>query len=311
MLQLIVRAALLLWLLCLPANGTPINYNKEIDTYFESVLNGVNYSLSSDIIKGAESKKILKLAGQNIGNINPQVRYKIIDLVKRKALVESDFKIKKKFVQFLIESAKDPDSGNSGVASKSLTLFAAADFDKQAGDSIYCLLLKKPYHYDQVIKLAGFLNFNNCHELLQKKLVSDSLLTAKDKWVIYLALARMGDSTSMKFCFEKVKTQPLSDKMVTYIYPDLVYTRQPVAINYLLSQILSDSKECCSPSPETDEKTICAFKIMELVAPVITNFPIQVTAYGDLEIDNYGDALTKVQNWLLSKPEILISNEKY
>ena len=86
MLQSIVRAAWLLWLLLLPANGL-IN-NKEIDSYFASVLKGENYTLSSEAIKGTDGKKILILPGQNIENTNPQVRYKIIDLVKRKALAK-------------------------------------------------------------------------------------------------------------------------------------------------------------------------------------------------------------------------------
>jgi hypothetical protein len=138
-----------------------------------------------------------------------------------------------------------------------------------------------------------------------------SFIATHTGWAINLALARMGEKASLDYCFGKIKSQPLSDKVVTWLYPDLVYTRQPEAINYILSQILADSKDCNSSSPETDEKTICAFKIIEMVAPVITNFPIKVDKYGELEIDNYDEALLKIRNWVLSKPQILISNETY
>jgi hypothetical protein len=305
------RIALLSWLLFLPANGQSGNFNKEIDTYFESVLKGENYSLTSEAVKGADGKKILKLASRNINNANPQVRYKIIDLVKRKAVSEPDADLRKKFVLFLLGCIKDKDGGNSGVASKSLCWFAKTDFDKQAGDSLCNLLFIKPAHFDQLVKLAGYINNDKCREMLQNKLVSDSLLNLKDKWAIRLALARMGDAANAKYCFDKVKTQPVNDNVVTYLYPDLIYTRQPEAIHYMLGQILVDSKDCYSASPETEEKTICAFKIMEIAAPVIKNFPIQVDKYGDLDIDNYGDALITVRNWITTKPEIIISNETY
>jgi hypothetical protein len=167
MLRTITYSIAALWLLLVPVYTQTASSNKEIENYFTAALKGQNYPLSTEAVKGADGKKILKLSGQNISNTNAQVRYKIIDLVKRKAFTEPDGDIRKKFVHFLIASVKDKDSGNSGVASKALTRFVASDFDRQAADSLYNLLVIKPYHYDQIIKLAGFLNIDKCKVLLQ------------------------------------------------------------------------------------------------------------------------------------------------
>jgi hypothetical protein len=311
MLQSIVCAAILFCILHLPSNGQSEEFKKEIDAYFNAILSNTGYNLSSTAIKGADSKYILNLANRHIINTNSLVRYKIIDLIKRKALTEEDIHFRKLSVHFLLEAIKDKDSGNSGTATKSLTRFALEDFDTQAKDTLYHLLLLKPYHYEDVVKLAGFVNPKKCLQLFQDNLANDSLLKPKDKWVIRLALARMGDTAAAKYCLDKIKSQPLNDNVVTWLFPDLVYTRQPEAIQYLLGQILTDAKVCNSPSPETDEKTICAFKIMELVAPVITNFPLPADKYGDLDIGNYNEALLTVRNWIASKPEIKVLCDTY
>lgn len=291
--------------------GQNVDADKEIEQYLTSILKNDSYNLSSGAIKNAEPLNILRLANQNISNANAGIRYKIIDLVKRKAVYISDASLRMQYAYFLTVAIKDPDSGNSGVASKSLTKFTSSDFSQATKDTLYALLTRKTYHYEQIVKLSGFLNSEPAKEFLKSKLLNDSTLTPKNKWTYHLALARMGNDNSIEYCLNKAKAMPVNDNTVTYLFPDLAYTRQPQCLKYVLDQIVSDAKNCNSPNPETDDKIICAYKIMEIVAPVIADFPIKVDKYGDLEINNQDEALASVRNWITNNKEFNLLNEIY
>jgi hypothetical protein len=71
--------------ICLPFNGQSDCLNRKTDKYFNVVIN-TGYNLYPEVIKDAVRKYTLKPANLFIGNVNPQIHYKTIDLEKRKAL---------------------------------------------------------------------------------------------------------------------------------------------------------------------------------------------------------------------------------
>jgi hypothetical protein len=80
-------------------------------------------------------------------------------------------------------------------------------------------------------------------------------------------------------------------------------------MDFMLREILSDEKRCRSSNPDKEEEIICAFKIIEMVAPVIENFPVKITSYGEADIDDFDHTLNSVREWImLNKKYTIIRN---
>jgi hypothetical protein len=212
---------------------------------------------------------------------------------------------------FLIQACKDRDGGNSGAASKALTQFRKEDFSNAAKDSLFFLLKTQPYYIERVIRLTGFAGVEGSKKYLEETYIYPASARKKTEWAARLALARMGDSTSLAYCLEKVKSEPVNDKVVYYLFPDLVYTRQEAGIRYMLGAIQSDAKNCTSSNPYSEENIICAFRIMELIAPVILNFPLHASDDGELEIEDFDEALKTVREWIKSDPGLQLNKNFY
>jgi hypothetical protein len=90
----------------------------------------------------------------------------------------------------------------------------------------------------------------------------------------------------------------MNDLVVHSLVPDIVYLNQREAIDYLLIKILDEEKLCSSPNPEVELSINCAYRLMEAVAPVIVDFPIELDASGDLLVDDYDEALSQVREWI-------------
>ena len=96
----------------------------------------------------------------------------------------------------------------------------------------------------------------------------------------------------------QIKQQPLNDDVVYELLPDLVYTRQKDALDYLVAIIQSDEKRCQSADPEAEQNIRCGYRVLELLAPVIADFPLTLDESGDLAVSDYPQALEEARRWL-------------
>lgn len=288
-----------------------LNSSSEIDKYFNEALKNKSYYLNSKVLNDITTDKLLKTAIPFLAHKESFVRYKAIDLIKRKGLSENSLRQRQRIVSILVEACKERDSGNSGFASKALTLFALDDFTESAKDSLSALLLIKPYHFETIIKLTGFTQSQHALDALKTLGKEETKLSKKEEWAVSLALARMGNEQSIEYCMGKARSIAVNDNAVYNLFPDLIYIHQKESIDYLLQEIQSDEKKCHSSNPDKEESIICAFKIMELVAPVIIDFPLKVTSYGELEIDDYDEASIKVREWIKSNRSYTINYNTY
>ena len=142
-------------------------------------------------------------------------------------------------------------------------------------------------------------------------LSQDQSLGRKDRWTAMLALARMNDEQAITDVLNRVKRMPLTDAVVYDIFPDLVFTRRPEAISFLVEAIYSDAKNCESPNSDNAERIPCAYRIMEMLAPVIENYPLKQNASGDIETTDYTGALQQVRNWFKSYTNYSILRDTY
>jgi hypothetical protein len=191
-----------------------------------------------------------------------------------------------------------------------LTEFKKTDFTKSNKDSLHNLLKRRSAHIDVVIKLIGFLEMQEVSNELYG-LSQDVSMGRKERWTAMLALARMGDERAADDVINRVKRMPVTDDVVYEIFPDLVYTRSPQAIAYLVEALNSDVKNCESANGEREEKIPCAYRVMEMLAPVVEHYPLKLSESGDVESSDYPAALQTVRDWFKVNKQYKILKDKY
>jgi hypothetical protein len=198
-------------------------------------------------------------------------------------------------VQLLLRGLNDANSGVVGQAVGYLQSFSIADFEQDDKELINSKLsnVQTP-HFKELVLLAGYLNTGK--DVLFRHWLS-SELSQKNRWSIALALARMGSSEHIRFCLNQASRAPVNSSFVSYLLPDLIYTRQREAIDFCLNIIKSDSKDCTSSNPDISAQILCGYRVMELLAPIIVDFPVRVDVSGSLSV-GYDDALAKVRRWI-------------
>jgi hypothetical protein len=99
--------------------------------------------------------------------------------------------------------------------------------------------------------------------------------------------------------------------VVYEVFPDLVYTRKREAIDYLIEALNSNSKNCESANAENAERIPCAYRVMEMLAPIIENYPLKRNESGDIETNDYPTALQKVKDWFKENKNYKILKDNF
>lgn len=223
------------------------------------------------------------------------VRAQAYFLTKQVGTNSQNEAIRQRAVDQLTRGLRDEDSSISGRVHSYLAEFSSSDFSPAARQSVSDLLIQGPAHFPQLLRLVGTLDLQEQTATLQRLLPD---LSAHDRWTAQLALSRLGDPEALANVLERVKRYPINDDVVYELLPDLVYTRQKAALDYLVTIVQSDEKSCSSADPEAETGIRCGYRVLELLAPVIRNFPLAVDASGDLITSDYPQALQQARAWL-------------
>ncbi len=211
--------------------------------------------------------------------------------------------LKKRVLKQLIFGLGNRDGGIIGKNMSYIASYEVKDFDAELKYMLSDLIKKRSQHYQELIKICGWLNITDLiydfHQMINDKQKTSS----QDRWAMRLAMARMGEPDMIEFCLQKAKNASVTDDVVYDLVPDLIYTRQRSMFNYLFQIIESNEKRCSSPNPDSDAKILCAYRVMEQIAPYIEEYPISVDASGDLKSDNYEKALMEVRSWIKQNRE--------
>lgn len=213
-------------------------------------------------------------------------------------------------IRELLSAVRDPDSGNAGLALIYLTTFERRDFTQPHQDSLLALFQTRRAHASKLIRLIGYLGDDRARTELSA-LAANPGANRNERWAAWLALSRMGDAAAIQEVMTRVKRLPVNDDLVYDIFPDLIYTRHPAAIQYLREVLTSEEPTCESADPEQPRPILCGYRVMELLAPVIENYPLQVSAGGDLATNDYRVALTQVRAWFTAHANFRILNDQY
>ncbi|MCG8331201.1 MAG: hypothetical protein MI974_26160 [Chitinophagales bacterium] len=274
---------------------SPLYAQDVLKEYFESIQKG--------------NKKILPKSQYNswykdaeiISDLQPYIQQAEVqyDAVKLLTHIAKHHQIKDsrtEAINLLLEVAKNAPSKPNSLISSSLKRHDLNDFDERAKAHLKQLLVLQTPYLSDYIMLAGFLQMRG--ELISFKNQAGDLPNSLNQ-SYNLALVRCGDDQKLNEMMSNVASLAIHDNFVYQVAPLLIYVRQNKAIDYLMKIVLSNEKDCSPASAEASGQIICAYRIIEMLAPVINNFPVSVNATtGDLEVEDYPKALGIVRDWI-------------
>lgn len=283
---------------------------RDLEKYLTDIKTNPYLSLPKTLLEDSKNEdKLVKVLQGYTSDSIVVVKSRAYYIIKVIGKRSKDAKVRQAAVTSLIKGIKDVNTGVSGTASEALSGFAQDNFTQEAKEALKQSLDPRTSHLHQVIKLVGYLEMKDQQPKLTNILASNAKAT--DKWACQLALARMGDATAINFILEKVKSAKLNDDLVYTIVPDLVYTKQKLIFDYLIEIINNDTPSCQSPNPDSNVKILCGYRVMESIAPAIEKYPLLVNDFGELNVTDYKEALTKVRTWFSENPDYKIRSDGY
>lgn len=225
----------------------------------------------------------------------PEIRGKAFYLTYK--LGSENSQVAGRCIENLTIGLKDKNTGIVDLVMNYLKMFRASDFPLSAKDTINALVERTTPHYKNLVKLAGFLQLEKSREILKRKLQTKDYASPGERWAILLSLSRMGEQKAIDFCLKIAKRAGVNDDFVYDIAPGFVYTRQKELTDYLVSLLYSEQKDCSSPNPESSGQIHCGYRLMELLAPVVRDFPLKTDVAGEIVTDDYEKALNKTRSW--------------
>lgn len=290
--------------------GQAQNSVRDLEKYFEDIKKQPYLSLPKTILEDQKNEnKQLKLLKTYTNDSLAIVRNRSYYFIKVIGKRSDDATVRQTAVMALLEGIKDKDTGISGSNSEALQGFEKRDYTAEAKSMLAQFLKPGTPHLNQIIRLTGFLDLKDQQQKLTEMM--NGKTTANDKWACHLALARMGDLSSINFILDKVKSTAVDDKLIYGIVPDLIYTKQKTIFNYLVTIINLDTPTCQSANPDSNQKILCGYRLMEYMASHIKGFPVAVDEFGDLKDSDYQKSLTIVREWFATNANYEILTDKY
>lgn len=209
----------------------------------------------------------------------------------------STLAVRQQAVSLLTKGCRDKEASMRKNIAGQLQKFLKNDFTGESIQQLTSLLKLEETYFSNTVKLLGFLDLTDQIPVLKTMIDSGLVKNRTVLWDVHLALARLGVQDEINYCVDFVRKTGLNDKVVYNLFPDLVYTRSAEATDYIIEILNSDSKDCFSPNPDNPAKITCAYRAMEYLAPIIKDFPLKTDKDGELEVDNYQEALQVCRRW--------------
>ncbi len=201
-------------------------------------------------------------------------------------------------VEILVLSGlSDNDPGNRKSVCGYLEDFPKENFSISARNRISSHAIEKEVPFKEIVRLSARLGIKDLAAHYNHLLITGSV-DSSTRWVLNVALGRLGDEKSARWCVDQIRQMGLNDQVVHQLVPDLVFMHYKPAMDYLLSAICQDRKNCSSPNPDSNARINCAYRLIEVVAPAIKGFPVQTDEGGNLQTNDYRRALERVRAWI-------------
>jgi hypothetical protein len=278
--------------------STSICAQGEVDRLLGSIRNGNNIVIQDYDITESDINLLIRQFESQLPLFNSQQRYISYFFLQRIALGFDNIAPQSQLLDLIVKvGLKDPDAGNRSAAIELLYAFPLNSYTNAIKNSIASYVVSKEKPFTDFVRLAGWAKIAQV-EVPLLELLRLGKLSNKERWEVHLVLGRIGNEESLQFCMQMIRNAGMNDLVVFSLVPEIIYLNQKEGIDYLLMKILDDDKFCSSPNPEIEVNINCAYRLIESVAPVIVDFPVQVGASGDLLVADYDVALNDVRIWI-------------
>ena len=301
---------LILLLMQCPAMTFGQNVESTLTQYVNRLHTTSSSRIPADLLKEQNASEVIRLAGSFYADTLPDVRAKIYYLIARAGTKSFEPSVRRQAVEQLVKATTDREVANVGTLWTSLSQFRKNDFTSMATDSLKNSLRNRQAHLDKLLQLIGYLELTDLKETIQSMTYPPSL--PRDRWAALLALSRMDDAEATQYILLRAQKQKVDDNVVYEIFPDLIYTRQREILDYLITVLNSDEKNCHTADAENEQPVLCAYRVMEQLAPVIIDYPLSLDKSGDINTTDYAKALADVRLWFKQKgSSYQISKDKF
>jgi hypothetical protein len=174
-----------------------------------------------------------------------------------------------------------------------LNQFSSGYFNEESKNNVRLSIDRtNPY----AIKLAGFLDLNDQAKVLER-LIHEPLISNTSKLACQMALARMNSGDHHDILLNKAMGRRLHEDTYQAISMVLLYLRSKESLDYLVDIIHTTEKECVTLNPISSEMVPCGYRAMEALATVVDAFPIKLRDGGDLEVEDFDEAIDICKKW--------------
>jgi len=171
-------------------------------------------------------------------------------------------------------------------------------FDQRSQNRLASIIIDKPSHYKRLVKLTGRIQMHQLVPHYTNRLKQDTVINTQQQWAIKLALGRMGDAQFVSECIQYVDAIGINDMVIYNLIPDLLYLQNKQVLDYLLDEVVMVNMDCRSTDPDNEVAIDCGYRLIEVVAPYIKDFPLEVGISGDIKSNNYKEALRVARLWI-------------
>jgi hypothetical protein len=127
-----------------------------------------------------------------------------------------------------------------------------------------------------------------------------------------MAMLRAGVPSYLARLQSLIPTLTVDDNFVYRLGPALLYTKRREVIDFFLAEILEDKRNCKVAEAHSEGRINCAYRLLEMIAPIIQDFPLKLRASGDLATDDYPSALEIAREWIRNhRNDYLIITETF
>jgi hypothetical protein len=282
---------------------------KLLSIYFTEVRTGKFPAIPKPLSLPENAKSTLSLMTPYLQDTMVDVRSKAYTIIHVVGDNSRQPHVREAVVTQLVAACKDNDSGNTGLALDYLTEFKQDEFTPAARDSVRSLFKRKISHFDQLLRIIGFLGLTDLTDVI--KPYTQPGIPQSLRWSAIVSLTRMGNFEAANDMMKRVKKLPVNDEIVYKIFPDLAYSRNPEAINYMIEAMKSDDKNCLSANADNEQPIPCGYRVMEQLAPVIENYPLTLDNSGDIKTKDYPTALNTVREWFAKHTNFKIRQDNF
>jgi HEAT repeat protein len=229
-----------------------------------------------------------------------EVRLKAYDLLYQLMLNSNKMDTRQASFQAFLQGLKDEERAVQGFIADRFQSAEAEVYTDEMRNLLVGKLNPRPFYYEELVLALAHINEQQAIKPIINHLrTQSSEMSQMERWQAHIALARLGEKPALDFIVRKAQELPVNDDMIYDIYPTLAFTRQKAAVDVLVEQVFNEEQNCSSPDPDSNQKITCAYRILEIIAPIIQDFPIPVDeATGDLDTDDYEAALQQAREWL-------------